>query len=139
MGGGGGAPPLGIGGGGGANIPGIGGGGEGGSGGGGGAPPLGIGGGPGGGGGADVGLVTAGLSGLGLLFSILLSGLGGPIVPKRMEASCLALPAPGLSSSSSELSAESTTDQSSSSGRAREREGGDKLVSPSVVDLVLDS
>lgn len=44
------------------------------------------------------------------------SGRGGPIVPKRIEASCLAEPPVGLSSSSEESSAEdSAIDQSSSS------------------------
>jgi hypothetical protein len=102
-GGGGGAPPDGMGGG-------------------GGAPPLGI----GGGGGGPVGDATAGLSARGLLLSILESGRGGPMVPKRMEASCLALPAPaGRSSSSLESEAsESTTLHSSSSGRARVRIDG---------------
>jgi len=45
-------------------------------------------------------------------------GRGGPMVPKRIEARCLALPLSGRSSSSaslSELSDESTTDHSSSS------------------------
>lgn len=43
-------------------------------------------------------------------------GRGGPMVPKRMEASCFALPPVGAeSSSSSSLSDDSTTDQSSSS------------------------
>ena len=43
-------------------------------------------------------------------------------MPKRMEASCLALPpeGPAVSSSSEESSVESTTDHSSSSGRTRE-------------------
>lgn len=48
-------------------------------------------------------------------------GLGGAMVPKSMEASCLALPpAPRSGSSSDESSVESTTDHSSSSGRMRE-------------------
>ncbi len=43
------------------------------------------------------------------------------MVPKRMDASCLALPPPGgWSSESSSEASESTTDQSSSSGRTRE-------------------
>ena len=73
-------------------------------GGGGGGPPLGGGGGPGGGGGApDVGIGggggmppegedTAGLSARGLLLSMEDNGRGGAIVPKRMDASCLAPP-----------------------------------------------
>ena len=73
-------------------------------GGGGGAPPAGGGGGPGGGGGAPFegigggggmpagGDVTAGLSARGLLLSIEESGRGGAMVPKRIEASCLAPP-----------------------------------------------
>lgn len=67
---------------------------------------------------------AAGLLGLSIDFlsSIADRGLGGAIVPNRMDASCLALPPVGLSvsSSSSEDEVESTTDQSSSSGRARE-------------------
>lgn len=51
-----------------------------------------------------------------------LRGRGGAMVPKRMEASCLALPPVGRASSSEESgeSLESTTDHSSSSGRTRE-------------------
>jgi len=54
--------------------------------------------------------------------SIADSGLGGAMVPKRIEASCLALPPAGRSSSLSEESSsvESTTDHSSSSGRTRD-------------------
>lgn len=89
-------------------------------GGGGGAPELGI----GGGGGGDVGpWPIAGLVGvLAVPVPAADRGRGGPIVPKRMDARWRALPAPGPSSSdeSSSLS-ESTTDHSSSSGRARER------------------
>lgn len=49
-------------------------------------------------------------------------GLGGAMVPNRMEARCLALPPPEVrsGSSSEEFSVESTTDHSSSSGRARD-------------------
>ena len=50
-------------------------------------------------------------------------GRGGAIVPKSMDASCLADPPVGTASSSSssdESSVESTTDHSSSSGRARD-------------------
>lgn len=131
-GGGGGAPPLGIGGGGGAPALGIGGGG--------GAPPFGIGGGDGekapgmggGGGGAADGdetsapgdLTPAGDCGVGEDVSKLDSGRGGAMVPKRIEASCLALPPVGPESSSEESSSESTTDQSSSSlGTERVRAG----------------
>ena len=80
----------------------------------------------GGGGGADSGELMAcddgvkGLSGAGDfgLSSMADNGRGGPMVPKRIEARCLALPLSGRSSSSpslSELSEESTTDHSSSS------------------------
>ena len=57
-----------------------------------------------------------------LALSIALSGLGGAMLPNRIEASCLALPPVGRSSSSSEecSSLESTTDHSSSSGRTRD-------------------
>lgn len=57
-----------------------------------------------------------------LAVSMALRGRGGAMVPKRMEASCLALPPTGRSSSSEEegSSLESTTDHSSSSGRTRE-------------------
>jgi len=97
---------LGIGGGRGAVPPGGGGGG-----GGGGAEPVGR----GGGGGMPAGEDTAGLSARGLLLSIDDSGRGGAMVPKRMDASCLAPPWEGPSSSSDDESSESTTDQSSSS------------------------
>lgn len=104
-------------------------------GGGGGAPPLGGGGGPGGGGGAPLegkgggggipaGDVTAGLSARGLLLSIEDRGRGGAMVPKSIEASCLAPPCEGPSSSSDEESSESTTDQSSSSCRPSLRADG---------------
>ena len=63
----------------------------------------------------------AGESGAEPFDSTLARGLGGPIVPNRIDASCLA-PPPGRSSSSSESSAEdSIFDHSSSSGRARIR------------------
>lgn len=82
----------------------------------------------GGGGGIPVvgeltsGLLTAGDRGAG--DSIADIGRGGPIVPKRIEASCFALPPVGLSSSSDSSSEDSTTDQSSSSfGAARVRAG----------------
>lgn len=130
----GGAPAPGIGGGGGgppgAPAPGIWGGGGGaeglpdGSGGGGGAfdgLAFGIGGAGGGPDDAvgDAGVIaTAGLSrpvGL-FLSSMAESGRGGPMVPKRMLASCFAEPPVGPSSSSDEeLASSSTTDQSSSS------------------------
>ncbi len=112
--------PPGIGGGGGGAegaliAPGIGGGG----GGAGGAFDPGIGGGAGAAGGEPT--CCAGEAGeigdLGLS-SMADIGRGGPIVPKRIEARCLALPLSGRSSSSasfSELSDESTTDHSSSS------------------------
>lgn len=104
MGGGGGAPILGMGGGGGAPPEGIGGGG--------GAPLLGIGGGGGAAGGeANPEDAGPGDDAAGEPVSI---GLGGAMVPKRIDASCLALPPVGLSSSSSSDD-ESTTDQSSSS------------------------
>ena len=135
-GGAGGAPKPGIGGGGGALELGIGGGGE--------ALELGIGGGGGGaaagdpslsklpgiegsGGGGDkaapvLGVGGAGLVGVsGFLSSIADRGLGGAIVPNKIDASCLALPPVGLSvSSSSSDEVESTTDHSSSSGRTRD-------------------
>ena len=129
-------------------IPGGGGGGAGGApcrpggggGGAGGAPIDGIGGGGGAAGGAPLSSKLPGIeeaSGeekaswkgaglLGLSVAFLSSnadkGLGGAIVPKSMDASCFALPPVGFSvaSSSSEDEVESTTDQSSSSGRARE-------------------
>jgi hypothetical protein len=129
MGGGGGGPP-------GASLPGKGGGGggalgaplskPGGGGGGGaalGAPKPGI----GGGGGAEVdsnapGAGGASCTGVAGLLSMLESGRGGAMVPKRMEASCLADPPPGRSSSSSSLSSLSdpAADHSSSSGRRRD-------------------
>jgi len=55
--------------------------------------------------------------------SIADSGLGGAMVPKRIEASCFALPPAGRSSlslSEESSSVESTTDHSSSSGRTRD-------------------
>lgn len=114
MGGGGGAPALGMGGAGGgapakapakADPEGIGGGG--------GAPPLSI-------EGAD-GVEGLSIGVLDLSFSSIAErGRGGAMVPNRMEARCLALPPVGWSVSSSELSVESTTDHSSSSGRTRE-------------------
>ena len=71
-----------------------------------------------------LGVVGAGLDGLSadLLSSIADNGLGGAIVPNRIDASCLALPPVGLSASSSseEDEVESTTDHSSSSGRTRD-------------------
>jgi len=102
---------IGIGGGGGGGAPG--------------APPVGIGGGGGGAGGATaLGSVRpvpiAGLDGAEFPPAAE-RGRGGAMVPKRIEAKCLAPPAIGLSSSeeSSSLS-EPTTDQSSSSGRTRD-------------------
>lgn len=88
----------------------------------------------GGGGGAGGGATPApkgtwgadGVDGLAvgdLAVSMALRGRGGAMVPKRMEASCLALPPVGRASSSEEESGsslESTTDHSSSSGRTRE-------------------
>lgn len=123
-GGAGGAPEDGKGGGGGAPVDGIGGGGGGVSSGG---PSSSKAPGIGGGGGGDIGPVF-GVNGAGLLgLSIFLSsiadnGLGGAIVPNRIEASCFALPPVGLSlpSSSSEDEVESTVGHSSSSGRTRE-------------------
>jgi hypothetical protein len=109
---------IGIGGGGGGGAPG--------------APPVGIGGGGGGAGGA-VALGSRGAGGA-AVGPVPIAGLdgaefppaaergrGGAMVPKRIEAKCLAPPAIGPSSSedSSSLS-EPTTDQSSSSGRTRE-------------------
>jgi hypothetical protein len=128
-GGGGGAPPGGGGGGGGgAAAPGGGGGG-----GGGGAEGAVTGvslsgekgvsstGGAGGGGGGTVGLLSCtGVADFDS--SIALKGLGGAIVPKRILASCLALPPPTRSSSSSsdDSLSDPAADQSSScSGRAR--------------------
>lgn len=67
---------------------------------------------------------TAGDSARGLLLSIDERGRGGAMVPKRMEASCLAPPWEGASSSSEDESSESTTDQSSSSWRPSLRAGG---------------
>lgn len=112
MGGGGGGAPPGAGlAGPGEKAPGIGGGGGApGIGGGGGAPPVGMGGGGGapldgigGGGGASVsgggaywlGDLTAGELGAGDPVSMLDRGRGGAMVPKRIEARCLALPPPG--------------------------------------------
>lgn len=119
-----------------------------GMGGGGGAPPRG-GGGPGGGGGAPLEGIgggggipagddpTAGLSARGLLLSIEDRGRGGAMVPKRMEASCLAPPCVGASSSSDEESSESTTDQSSSSCRPSLRaEGAAGSLKVGIVDLL---
>ena len=59
------------------------------------------------------------------------------MVPKRIDASCLALPPTGRSSSSSVVSlSESTTDQSSSSGRTRDgRVPVGVLVSSGATDL----
>lgn len=75
----------------------------------------------GGGGAAAIGLACTGVAGLDSGFSsIALSGRGGPIVPKRMLARCLALPPAGRSSSSSDEFSDSATDHSSSSGRARD-------------------
>ena len=108
-----------------------------GMGGGGGAPKLGIG---GGGRGALSSLEDGGIGGAGGgaegvdglpkpgdldLSSMADNGLGGAMVPNNIEASCLALPPVGLSSSLSSLSeelssVESTTDHSSSSGRWRD-------------------
>lgn len=70
-----------------------------------------------------VGVPDLSLTGVfGLSFSSIEErGRGGPIVPKRMDARCLAVPPEGRSDSSSdESSLESTTDHSSSSGRTRE-------------------
>ena len=121
--------------------------GGGGAGGGGGASETGIGGGGGGGGGGAAGSGRSssklpgmgdaggegngalraeggGLIGLsfGFFSSIADMGLGGAIVPNRIEASCFALPPVdfSVSSSLSEDDVESTTDQSSSSGRTRD-------------------
>lgn len=117
-----------MGGGGGAAIPGGGGGGGGGA---PGAPELGIGGGGGalalGIGGAGGGELKPGEAMAGEVgvepepIPAAERGRGGPMVPKRIDARWRAPPAPGPSSSdeSSSLS-ESTTDQSSSSGRTRE-------------------
>jgi len=107
MGGGGGAPPVGMGGG-------------------GGAPPVGI----GGGGGGAAGTIPFSGSGVGIPWSVVGGGsggrlwgaigdavaLGGPIPPKSTEASWRAEPLVGPSSSESESSfSEPTTLQSSSS------------------------
>lgn len=57
------------------------------------------------------------------LSSLADKGWGGAMVPKRIEASCFALPPAGRSSSSlseESSSVESTTDHSSSSGRTRD-------------------
>lgn len=129
----------------GGNAPGIGGAlgaplaGMGGGGGAGGTPKPGMGGGGGGGAGGPEGAVDGSSSAeeangrtpdgvvggedLGLS-SIADSGLGGAMVPKRIDARCLALPRSGRSGSSSseeESSLESTTDHSSSSCRTRLR------------------
>ena len=124
-GGAGGAPKPGIGGGGGALELGIGGGRGGAA--AGASPsskPPGIG---GAGGGGDIAAPVLGVGGAGLvgvsgfLSSIADRGLGGAIVPNKIDASCLALPPVGLSvSSSSSDEVESTTDHSSSSGRTRD-------------------
>lgn len=110
-----------MGGGGGADDPGIGGGGGGAL----GAPESGIGG--GGGGGTEEldskapdidGPSCTGVEGL---LSIADKGRGGAMVPKRMDARCLADPPVGPSPSSLESSlSDSATDHSSSSGRLRD-------------------
>jgi hypothetical protein len=136
-----GAELFGIGGGGGAKDAGIGGGGGGGGGGGAlGTPESGIGGGGGGalgapesgigggGGGArELGSKVVGadrLSSTGVdgLLSIADNGRGGAMVPKRMDARCLADPPVGPSSPSSLESSlsDSAADHSSSSGRLRD-------------------
>jgi hypothetical protein len=127
IGGGGGAKDPGIGGGGGAEDPGIGGGGGGGA---AGAPDSGIGGGGGGGGGGGAlgldakaaGTDGRSCTGVGGLLSVADNGRGGAMVPKRIDARCLAEPPVGpLPSSSLESSfSESATDHSSSSGRRRD-------------------
>lgn len=120
-GGGGGAPESGMGGGGGGGATGA-------------SKEPGIGGG-GGGGATGVSLVEGGLAmrpafagepGPEVGLSMAERGRGGAIVPKRMDASCLALPPCGLSSSSLSSSLESRTDQSSSSaGLDRDLLGAD--------------
>lgn len=130
IGGGGGASPPGGGGGGGgplgAPVKGIGGGGGGADGAPESAPGMGGAGGAskdpgiGGGGGASCG---TGVEGFESVLSMAESGRGGAMVPKRIEASCLALPAPvgalDSESDSSSLS-EPAADHSSSSGRRRD-------------------
>lgn len=105
MGGGGGAPDSGMGGGGGVSLPGI----------------------AGGGGGGAEGPVWAGAGDAGVEPVFMLdSGLGGAIVPNRIDARCFALPLPTRlsSSSSDEDSSSSLFDHSSSSfGAARVRAG----------------
>jgi hypothetical protein len=133
----------GIGGGGGGGAPGAAGGceaddvGIGGAGGGAlGAPELGIGGAGGGAdgldaaagddaasrGGAVVGLLTLG-DDTPFLSPAAESGLGGPMVPKRIEASCAALDPPGLLSSSSSSSSSSLSEPHPSSSRALRTNG----------------
>lgn len=125
-----GAPDPGIGGGGGASVPGIGGGGGGAD----GAPKLGIGGGGGGALGAPEALssveskppgigadrVFGSCTGVCGLLSIADRGLGGAIVPKSRDASCLAEPPVGPSSSSLSSLSDPAADHSSSSLRRRE-------------------
>lgn len=112
----------------GASMPGMPAGGGGGGGGGGGAvatalllsDTAGGGGADKGGGGGAIGLCWTGVADFEDGFSsVALRGRGGPIVPKRILASCLALPPPGRSLSLSEDSpvSDSTSDQSYSSGR----------------------
>lgn len=72
-------------------------------------------------GGGLLGEAIAGLSGAEAAFSREERGRGGPMVPKRMAASCLAPPPVRSSSSSSDSSVDSMADHSSSSGRARVR------------------
>ena len=124
-GGAGGASKPGIGGGGGALEVGIGGGGGGAA--AGASPSSKLPGMGGAGGGGDIAAPVLGVGGAGLvgvsgfLSSIAERGLGGAIVPNKIDASCLALPPVGLSaSSSSSDEVESTTDHSSSSGRTRD-------------------
>ena len=83
----------------------------------------------GGGGNGEVGTPILGVGGPGLeglsidlLSSIADKGRGGAMLPKSIDANCLALPPVGFSgpSSSSDEEVESTTDHSSSSGRTRE-------------------
>jgi hypothetical protein len=64
------------------------------------------------------GMAGASWTGVAGLLSI---GLGGAIVPKRIDASCFAEPPVGWASSSDESSfSESAADHSSSSGRRRD-------------------
>jgi hypothetical protein len=126
IGGGGGTSPgaalFGNGGGGGADEPGIGGGGGGAA----GAPELGN----GGAGGAPDGPESkapgiagaASCTGVAGLLSMADNGLGGAMVPKRIDARCFADPPVGASSPSSLESSlsDSALDQSSSSGRRRD-------------------